>query len=151
MEESQKNRLRTYAWNYFVYHADQRMKTFNFYLVLEGVFVAGVLTFLAKSAGAFNRLPSYLCFVIGFLSLMFWLLDRRNAQLVKNGEKALTYLDSLEDHPDGSEPHVLALFAADEYGTKIRSRRLHISYTVILRTIFVFFGVVPVIFGIVLW
>ncbi len=151
MDESQKDRMRTYAWNYFVYHAEQRMKTFNFYLALVGALVAGTLAVLGKSPGDFIRLPSYLCLVIAFLSLMFGLLDRRNAQLVKNGEKALTYLDSLENLSDDTEPHVLALFVADEHNTKIKSERLHISYTVILRVIFVSFGVLAVILGIVLW
>jgi len=33
---------RDYAWGYFVVHADQRMKLFNFFLVLSGLILGAL-------------------------------------------------------------------------------------------------------------
>lgn len=152
MEESQKTRLRSYAWNYFAYHAEQRLKTFQFYLGLIAALAAGIVALLPKAqSNSLARLPSYGCFVIAFLSLMFCWLDRRNARLAKNGEAALSYLDTLEGHPEEGEPHVLALFIADDHATKIKPKHRHISYTDVLTVIFATFGIIAIIFGITLW
>ncbi len=43
MDEELRKELRTHAWAYFDRHAEQRLKTFNFYLILCGAIVAGVL------------------------------------------------------------------------------------------------------------
>ena len=151
MEDSQKNRLRTYAWSYFAYHADQRMKTFHFYLIVTSALTAGIITLESKSVDQLGRTPSFLCFGVAFLSLMFGFLDRRNARLVKNGEAALRHLDSLENHErTGSVPHVLEIFAIDDHTAQLNSRD-HYSYSKILRGIFWVFGVAGVLAGMHLW
>ena len=149
MIEPQMSRMRTYAWNYFAFHADQRLKTFNFYLIAVGIFVAGLLNYLAKSESAESRLPSLFCFAITFVSLAFWRLDRRNSYMIKNAERALTYLDSEETH--SKEAEVLALFAQDDLVSKVNPRKWHISYSKVFTLIFCFFGLISALWGIHLW
>lgn len=161
MDEPQFTRMRTYAWNYFAYHADQRMKTLQFYLVMVAALAAGIVALLTKTppdpasepaAHNTSHLPSSLCFLITFLSVIFLLLDRRNAQLVKNGERALSHLDSLEGHPEESDrPHVLALFIADDHATKVKPTRKHISYSDLLKCLFIVFGGLALLMGFILW
>jgi hypothetical protein len=80
-----------YAWKWFAFHADQRVKMFNFMLVVVGIFAAGVVNALDK------HLPpvaiSSLCFFATFLAWTFILLDRRNRDLVWLGEDALIHLE----------------------------------------------------------
>ena len=56
MEQSEKQLFRNYAWSYFAYHADQRMKTFNFFLVAAGLLSSGIAT-LFKG----NTAPKVIC------------------------------------------------------------------------------------------
>lgn len=81
-----------YAWKWFSYHADQRVKMFNFMLIVFGVFATAIV-----SAVGNEDLPSgftaVLCFVAAALALIFPLLDRRNRDLVWMGEELLTHLE----------------------------------------------------------
>jgi hypothetical protein len=80
-----------YAWKWFAFHADQRIKMFNFMLLVFGVFAAGVVNALDK------RLPTSaiasLCFVAAGLAEIFVKLDRRNRDLVRRGEDVLKHLE----------------------------------------------------------
>ena len=80
-----------YAWKWFTFHADQRVKMFNFMLVVFGIFAAGVVNALDKD------LPpvaiSSLCFFATFLAWAFILLDGRNRDLVWLGEDVLIRLE----------------------------------------------------------
>jgi hypothetical protein len=87
MDSSKETMFRTYAWSYFAYHADQRMKTFNFFLIVAGLLAGGITTLLRD--GGDWRWVSLLGGVLTVLSLVFWKIDHRNKQLVRNGEAAL--------------------------------------------------------------
>src|SRR5690348_4185358 len=81
-----------YAWKWFSYHADQRVKMFNFMLIVLGIFASAIV-----SAVGNKELPigfaAVLCFVAAALALIFPLLDRRNRDLVWLGEELLTHLE----------------------------------------------------------
>jgi hypothetical protein len=114
MEHEKEVMFRNYAWGYFSYHADQRMKTFNFFLVAAGLFAGGITTLLRDGGD-----PRWVCplgIVLSLLSLIFWKLDQRNRQLVRNAEAAIKHLDSLHELPyqDGA-PHVLHIFERDDH------------------------------------
>lgn len=82
-----------YAWKWFAYHADQRIKMFNYMLLVFGIAAAGVVNALAKA----DQIPvwaiSGLCFITAFLALLFTLLDGRNRDLVWFGEDVLIHLE----------------------------------------------------------
>jgi hypothetical protein len=80
-----------YAWKWFSYHADQRVKMFNFMLIALGIFATAIVNSVAyKMASGFT---AALCFVASVLALAFWFLDTRNRDLVELGEELLTDLD----------------------------------------------------------
>jgi hypothetical protein len=79
-----------YAWKWFSYHADQRVKMFNFMLVVFGVFATAIGSTVGRLPSGFTAV---LCFVAAALGLIFPLLDRRNRDLVWLGEELLTHLE----------------------------------------------------------
>jgi|SRR3989442_6948906 len=82
---------RTYAWGYFAVHADQRMKLFNFFLILSGLIIGAfpAVRGMAPKAKAVALLPLLLVLA----AFIFWRLEERTRRLVKNGENALRFLD----------------------------------------------------------
>jgi len=113
MDERIPNELRDYAWKYFAFHAEQRLKTFHFYVLLAALIIGGLLT--VSREGADPRLASPLAFLLTFVSLVFWKLDMRNRQLVWNGERALKDVEA-NSTPQNQEkePSPLCLFIHDE-------------------------------------
>jgi hypothetical protein len=80
--------FRDHAWDYFALHADQRLKTFHFYILLETGLVAAML--VAARAGTFNI---WTYWVIGIfmvlLSFVFWKIDQRTKGMIKVSEEVL--------------------------------------------------------------
>jgi len=151
MDTQKETMFRTYAWSYFAYHADQRMKTFNFFLIVAGLFAGGITTLLRDSGD-----PRWVCplgVVLTLLSLIFWKIDQRNRQLVRNGEAAIRHLDSLHAHPAvQGVPHALDIFSRDDHHTKSSSAfpvaSGHFSYTKCLGFVFALFALLGLFFSI---
>ena len=80
-----------YAWKWFCFHADQRVKMFNFMLIVFGIFAAGVVNALDKNLPTI--VMAGLCIFAIVLALIFILLDRRNRDLVWLGEDVLMDLE----------------------------------------------------------
>ena len=81
----------------FIYHAGQRMASIRFYLVALGVVVAGYVGLFSKGSGGVTRYEPLSGIILGLIGLVitlcFWALDERNAQLVVIDE---TLLDAVE-------------------------------------------------------
>ena len=91
-------------------------------------------------------------FLLLFLSIVFWKLDKRNKELVRNGEEALKYLDEQENLQNkGAEPHALKLFAHDDYLAKVRVNTsrlgIHFTYSIFLSTLFISMSLLGLITG----
>jgi xanthosine utilization system XapX-like protein len=71
---------------WFKIHADQRLRMFNFFLLIAG-FCIGFTSLQIKSAIA----ASTVAFLLGLVCICFKLLDKRTSQLLKHGEKLLEY------------------------------------------------------------
>jgi hypothetical protein len=80
-----------YAWKWFSFHADQRVKMFNYMLVVFGIFAAGIVNALDKHLP--KAAVSSLCFIAAALAIVFLLLDIRNRYLVWLGEDVLMDLE----------------------------------------------------------
>jgi hypothetical protein len=80
-----------YAWKWFSFHADQRVKMFNYMLVVLGIFAAGIVNALDKHLP--KAAVSILCFIAAALATIFVLLDIRNRYLVWLGEDVLMDLE----------------------------------------------------------
>jgi hypothetical protein len=75
-----------HAWNWFEYHATQRMTMLRFYLMAAGGVAAGVGVLLAANE---NFLAAIVSMVGMLTSFSFKRLDKRVSDLVKFGEDAL--------------------------------------------------------------
>jgi hypothetical protein len=118
MSPDDRREARSYAWGYFEVHADQRMKLFNFFLILSGVIVGAVPAVRSMEPG--TRTVAFLPLLLVLVAFIFWRLEQRTRLLVKNGEEALKFLDKqwpVEPSSDGS-PHPLRLLERDDYLTE---------------------------------
>ena len=95
MKKPDWDSLQTYAWNYFEYHAGQRMNTFNFYLIICTILATGFVTIAEKDhpSASGNVLGAVIGILFPFFSWVFWQLDNRNRFFIKNAEKALMNLE----------------------------------------------------------
>ena len=143
--------FRDYAWRYFELHAEQRLKTFQFFITLATAIVGGSLLLLRYGQG--HKWMAVLGFLLSFLSFVFWKLDVRTRTLVKNAEEALKFLDAKHQLPtvDGA-PHPLAMFTRDDHFTsqekKFPLSSGHFSYSRCFRYVFVAFAVIGLAAGI---
>lgn len=148
MDDKQKDRLRLYAWNYFSFHAEQRMKTFHFYLIIIIALTAGFVSAAVHlDATEFKWLTS-IGLLIMFFSIVFGFIDKRNATMVKNGEEALKWLDERENlHTCNNDelPHIMSIFGRDDYINSIKPKTpfvaAHVSYSILLRFVFWTIGI----------
>jgi hypothetical protein len=93
MTEEEKLGLE-HAWRYFALHAEQRMTVFNFYVASAGLALTGLAWTLAEGSG---KWPLGAAAGIGAaaLSFVFWRLDQRGVQLVKNAEDAMVAIEAM--------------------------------------------------------
>ncbi len=115
MTPDERKEARTYAWGYFALHADQRMKLFNFFLILSGLILGAFPAIRGMAGGA--KVVALLPLLLVLTAFIFWRLEERTRRLVKNAENALRFLDeqwSLEPLSDKT-PHYLRLFERDDH------------------------------------
>ena len=118
--------IRKYIWDYFQLHAQQRLTTFNFYIVLSTLITTGLFSTFQKE---FVLVPvgMVLGFLLVCLSFIFWKLDKRNSGLIKHAENALKFLEQksrLED-TDVESPS-LRIFTEEASNTeRIRTNRAY--------------------------
>lgn len=86
--------LHEYAWNWFEYHASQRLTAFRFFLVFLGALVVGFSTGLKDGNVFFASLIGWFG---AFISLAFLILEFRNEQLVNVGRDALIHLEQTDE------------------------------------------------------
>lgn len=141
-----------YAWKYFALHADQRLRTLHFFLIFSAVIIGGSLTALESEA-----FPAYGA-AVGLYALvpiafLFWKLDERNRDLIKQSERALR---ATEEAAHGRIP---AVFSEEEKATarlkenqswrRFWSRSF--SYSEILRLLFLGIGIFGATLGTIAW
>ena len=144
--------LRQYIWNYFQVHADQRLTTFNFYILISTVIATGFLIVIKDMP----MLALILSIMLILLSFVFCKLDRRNRQLIRNAEDGLKYLESKDEIDDKkSEPHILNIFSYEEMQTKEFKTKKSMwpwnrifTYSACFNTIFIIFVILGL-FGII--
>lgn len=79
----------TYAWNWFAYHANQRLTAFHFFLIIFGALIIGYSQSIDKSAWISLGIAIF----GAFISWVFVLLDVRNEELVNCGRDALDKIE----------------------------------------------------------
>lgn len=116
MDEKKREELLDHAWKYFSLHAEQRLKAFNFYLILCTVVAGGILAILKDAKDPRVAIPVSL--LLPFLSVVFWKLDARNRQLIDHGQQALMFFEAeaAPATPDGT-PHVTQILRCEKHIT----------------------------------
>jgi len=95
---------KSFIWEHFKFNADQRLKAFNFFVLLSIFANGGVFAALEK--GLNPRLLVLLgCFIV-LLSIVFWLVDTRSLRLLRITIPAMKDIES-------SFPECYRLFAID--------------------------------------
>ena len=112
---------RDLVWEHFKFNADQRLRSFNFFVLLSIFADGGVFTALEK---AFNpKLVVLLGLFTAVLAVVFWLADARSRQLLQLTIPALKEIES-------SFPESHRLFALDA------AKQGHVvRYTFAIRTL----------------
>lgn len=88
--DSQAETEQAYAWNWFSYHAGQRLTAFNFFLVILGAVLVGYVQAITNDLQALGVVLGLFGLLV---SLAFWAIDVRNAELVACGRAALDKLE----------------------------------------------------------
>jgi hypothetical protein len=115
--------LRQQAWAYFALHAQQRLTTLNFYLLLASALTAATVASFQKDF-RFPLLRVFAGLLLALLSFVFWRLDLRNRLLIKNAEAALCAYE-LQGKPDDwrSELSAELLFSNERRNARRRKER----------------------------
>lgn len=142
MTEVSKQDLRKYAWDYFAIHAGQRMSAFQFFITLATAVVAGYLLLVRNTGG--EKWMAIFGALLAFLSFVFFKLDQRTRDLVKNGERALKYLDADLHIESEARPNPLELFDCDDRAVDGKKNIIpftgHFSYSRCFKYVFFGFG-----------
>ena len=129
-----------YLWDHFKFNAEQRLKGFNFFVLLSIFADGGVFTALEK--GLNPGLLTLLGFFIIILSTVFWLVDTRSQHLLRLA------IPGLKDFESSFKPHSrLFELDANSQGTVIR-------YTFAFRALLLcqlIFGLGIVLYGLHSW
>lgn len=157
MTPEERKEARTYAWAYFALHADQRMKLFNFFLVLSGVILGVFPAVRSMAVGA--RVVVVLPLLLVLTAFIFWRLEERTRQLVKNAEQALRFLDAqwLVEPLADKMPHYLCLFDRDDHLSGLIAKRwwaksvVPVSYADSFRIAYVMIGGIGLILALWVW
>jgi hypothetical protein len=118
--------MHDYAWNWFEYHAGQRLVAFRFFLIVLGALVLGISTGLKDENIVLASAIAELGVLISFAFLM---LEVRNNRLVDVGREALKHLER-SDESLKANPKV-QLLCIDS------TRNLFLSHKFWLRVIYV--------------
>lgn len=119
-----------FAWEHFKLNAEQRLKSFNFFLLLS-IFANGGL-FTAMQNRAASPIPELLGIFVALLAVVFWLADSRSRQLIRLTIPALKEIES-------TFPESYRLFAIDE-SRQGRFVRYTFAFRILMAAQF-FFGV----------
>lgn len=139
-----------YAWDWFSYHARQRLTAFNFFLIVMGAVVVGYAQAVTNGLPA---IAATLGLTGAFVALAFWAMDVRNEELVNCGRVALDEVErELKLSIRFDDEHRIRLDAAMPGRV---GKRLHqglnprwFTHRRWLRTVITFMGVLSMVAGI---
>jgi hypothetical protein len=134
--------LRKQAWDYFTTHASQRIATFNFYIVLSSL-IATTYFPSFKTDVTMRPARPFLAALLCLFAFIFWKLDQRNRQLIKNAKRALKCFEKMEE-----ADVLLKVFTQEESETaaskpqglrRLLFWRLPLSYSDCFNSVFLIF------------
>jgi len=148
MEKNDLLKYREFHWNYFSLHTDQRLKTFNFYLVVSAILIGAFVNILDGDKDL--KLACILPYLLSLISFIFWKLDVRTKYMIKNSEEAIKEIDDKLITNDEETPSVLNIFRYDDFISKSRKKGFfkgYFSYSKSFNIIFSLFGIIGFVIG----
>jgi hypothetical protein len=85
--------VRDHAWDYFALHAEQRLRMFHFFILLQIGLISAML-FSARTGAGNLTLGSIVGLLMALLSFVFWKLDQRTKGMIKVSETALRLFEN---------------------------------------------------------
>lgn len=84
-------------WQYFQYHAQQRIETLRFFIILSGVIITGAATVISRFEIKFLNIYLFASLSLGLMlvlfSIAFWMLDHRNNTMVRKSRDEIINLE----------------------------------------------------------
>ncbi|MFY9085016.1 hypothetical protein [Aliarcobacter cryaerophilus] len=114
------------VWEYFKLHAEQRLKTFHFYIIIITLLVGSALTILKDKEYIFFIFVGIL---MSFFSFIFWRLDIRNKELISTAEEEIITLE---------EQFIVKVFTKDK--EKINNKKLNLGFSFNFNLVFLLFN-----------
>lgn len=140
MKESDFARV---LFEYFTTHAKQRMQMFNFYIILETIFITAFCTLCEfGDKVCIYRIVVSLAIIV--FSVAFGFIDKRSKMMIKESEKALRNLEGRYEDKYGKD---IMIFTNEEEST-VRQRENCclgsglLSYSKMLKFIYSFFIII---------
>ena len=98
--------VQEYAWNWFEYHAGQRLTAFRYYLMFVGILAVAFNNGLESANYLF---ASTVAGLGAFVSMAFLALEVRNEALVNVGRDALMEIEKSPGYPDSKKLQLLTV------------------------------------------
>ena len=95
-----------YALRYFEVHANQRMSTFNFFIILDVLLITALVASFDNDFLYPNVAYAISIFIV-FISFIFWKLDQRVRYLITHAEKALSKLEGAKISKNQDFPNLI--------------------------------------------
>ncbi|MBJ8442700.1 RipA family octameric membrane protein [Acinetobacter bereziniae] len=134
--------LLDHAWKYFEIHSEQRIKLFNFYLVIMAA-SGSALAYVIQNKNQ-SILGIFLGLFIVFASFIFWKLDQRTSFLVKQSERILRNLEKEYDAKYYLFSNECREFSTENNESNSFTRKY--SYRELFNTTFIFTAFIGLIF-----
>jgi len=112
-----------YAWNWFKYHAEQRLLAFRFYLVIVGTLVAAIAVGVRADQ---MILISGACLLGFVITVFFYFLELRNRELMHRGRLALCEVEQIfsEERREANKKVLMHLnFCGKEFDQEVTADR----------------------------
>jgi hypothetical protein len=122
-----------HAWNWFKYHAEQRIAMFKFYIVVVGAVAVGLGSLLEKKE---LLLGATLSIFLAIISFCFLRIDQRTSDLIKLGERALLSEQKRLAIMTQNDDFNICLFAERKSGVWPQSYGQSVKVLLILTIIF---------------
>lgn len=125
-------------WKYFELHSNQRMQMMNFYLIVESLFITGLIAMVnAKKDLTIYEIGT--CIAIIFFSWVFHKFDMRTRNMIKNCEEAIKSIERKYESTFGVE---IMVFIQEESKTRLSKE---LTYTKLMNIQFVFFVIIALV------
>ena len=129
-------------WKYFELHANQRMQLMNFYIVLESLLVAGLISLLSAQKDLIIW-ECGICVAIIFFSLIFYGLDRRTKHMIILCEDTIKKIEKANGGQNGPVEEWIGIFSKEEYITLNKNEKW--TYSKLFKLQYLFFAIIAVI------